>query len=86
MNEVERDCLSGKVEEMCDNYEKRLKERVRMRIEERERIRRELETKMMEMEYEIDLKKMMRELRERCMIYWMNKKENIMKHELSSCE
>ena len=84
LNEMKRDCLSGKIEEMCDNYEKRLKEEVRMRIEERERVRRELEMKMMKMKYETDLKKMMRELREKYMIYWMNKKKNIMKHEFSS--
>ena len=63
-----RDCLSGKVREMCDNCEKRLKEGLRTRIEEKGRVKRELETEMMEMEYGTDLKEMMRKLRERCMI------------------
>ena len=65
---MRRDCLSGKVEEMCDNCEKKLKEKMRMRIEKRERVRRGLEMEMMEMEYGTDLKKMMRKLKERCMI------------------
>ena len=68
LNEVKRNCLSEKVREICDNCEKRLKERVRTRIEERERVRRELEMEMMEMKHGTDLKEMMRELRERCMI------------------
>ncbi len=84
LNEMGRDCLSGKVREMCDNCEKRLKEGLRTRIEEKGRVKRELETEMMEMEYGTDLKEMMRKLRERCMICWMNNKENIMEHELSS--
>jgi len=85
LNGVGRDCLSGKVGEICDNCEKRLKEGVRMRIEEGIRVRRGLEAEMMEVEHGTDLKEMVRELRGRCMMCWMNKKENIMEHELSSC-
>ncbi len=85
LNGVGRDCLSGKVGEMCDNCEKRLKEGLRTRIEERGRVRRGLEAEMMEVEYGTDLKEMVRELRGRCMMCWMNNKENIVEHELSSC-
>jgi len=69
LNEMRRDYLSGQIGELYDNCEKRLKERVRRRIEERRRIERRLEMEMMKMKEEIDMKKIIRELRERCMIY-----------------
>ena len=69
LNKMRRDCLSEKVKEMYNNYKKRLKEDLRMRIKEKERIKRKLEMKIMKMKYEIDLKKIIRELRKRYMIY-----------------
>jgi len=85
LNGVGKDCLSGKVGEMCDNCEKRLKEGGRIRIEERRRVRRGLEGELMEVEEGVDLKNMLRELRGRCMMCWMNQRENIVEHELWSC-
>ena len=50
----------------------------------KERVKRELKMKMMKMKYETNLKKMMRKLRERYIIYWINKKKNIIKYKFSS--
>ena len=55
-----------------------------MRIMKKERVKRELKMKMMKMKYETNLKKMMRKLRERYIIYWINKKKNIIKYKFSS--
>ena len=85
VNGVGRDCLSGKTEEMCDNCEKRLKEGGRMRREGGRNVRRGLEAEMMEVEEGTDVKEMIRELRGRCMMCWMNKREGIMEHELCGC-
>ena len=84
LNEMKRDYLFEKVKKMYDNYEKRLKKRMRMRIMKKERVKRELKMKMMKMKYETNLKKMMRKLRERYIIYWINKKKNIIKYKFSS--
>jgi superfamily II DNA helicase RecQ len=82
LNGVGRDCLSGKTGEMCDNCERRLKEGVRSRMEERRRVRRGLGAELMEVKEGTDVKEMMRELRGRCMMCWMKKRENVVEHEL----
>lgn len=85
LNGIGRDCLSGKGGEMCDNCEKKLKKGVEWRNSETRRGKRGFEREMMEVEEGSDLKEMIGELRGRCMMCWMNWKEDIVSHELYRC-
>jgi superfamily II DNA helicase RecQ len=79
------DCLSQKDGEVCDNCEKGLKKSLEWRNLGKVGEKRGREMEGMEVSDVVDLKEMIGELKDRCMMCWTNGKEEVRGHELTRC-
>jgi superfamily II DNA helicase RecQ len=85
LNNEGEDCLMRNEVEICDNCEMAMQNGGNMRSEKGKTIKRGREREWMEAKEGSDLKEMIDELRGKCMVCWLNGKEDIGKHELPKC-
>ena len=85
LNNEGEDCLMGNEIEICDNCEMALEKGGNMRLKEKKGKKRGRGRESMEVKEGMDLKEMIDEWRGKCMICWLNGKEDIGRHELPKC-
>ena len=85
LNNVGEDCLMRKDVEICDNCEMALEYGGELKVDNGKSSKRGREKEWMEIKEGSDLKEMISELRGKCMICWLNGKDDVGRHELPKC-